>query len=94
MEAFETQVQKQSHPVTQRCSFSSYKWRNTLKVPVGVAPDGALFLFRAPSMADMDISDIDLVRGLRLGETLVPGDHLMVNHGFQLTNKIEVLYMV
>jgi len=80
IDATEFQVQRPSSLLTQACTFSAYKNRNTVKVLIGVTPSGAIsFVSEA---YEGSISDKKLVDVRGLLDKLEPGDEVMADKGF------------
>ena len=68
--------------MTQSCTFSTYKNRNTVKVLTEITPSGAIsFVLECYKRS---ISDKKLVKLSKLLEKLEPGDEIMADKGFQI----------
>ena len=82
IDATEFPLEKPSNPDVQAATWSNYKNRNTLKLLVGVSPNGVL-TFLSPLYGSR-ISDKELTRRSNLLSLLEPGDSIMADRGFDL----------
>lgn len=82
IDATEFAIERPSSLVSQSCTFSTYKNRNTVKVLVGVTPSGAISF--VSECYEGSISDKKLVEVSGLLEKLEPGDEVMADKGFQI----------
>ena len=78
----EIPIQKPSNPLTQRCTFSSYKNRNAVKVLVGSTP-GGLISYLSPAYGGAT-SDRQVVERSRLPEMCDASDSVMADKGFNV----------
>ena len=88
-DATEFQVQRPSSLLTQSCTFSSYKNRNTVKVLIGIIPSGVIAYV---SFAyEGSISDKKLVEVCGILEKLECGDEIMSDKGFQIQDLLALV---
>ena len=87
IDATEIFIQKPTEPIAQQLTFSSYKNHNTGKVLAGITPSGA-FSFISP-MYGGSISDRQLFIESGLLEKLDPGDSIMADKGFNISDILE-----
>lgn len=87
IDATEFPVEQPSSLVSQACTFSSYKNRNTVKVYVGIMSSGVI-TFVSPTY-EGSISDRKLVEVSGLLDLLETGDEIMADNGFQIQANIE-----
>ena len=91
IDATEFSIERPSSLLSQACTFSTYKNRNTVKVLIGVTPSGAIsFVSQA---YEGSISDCKLVEMCGLLEKLEPGDEIMADKGFTI-HDLLILYGV
>ena len=89
IDATEFPIERPSSLMTQSCTFSTYKNRNTVKVLIGIMPSGAIsFVLECYKES---ISDRKLVELSKLLEKLEPGDEIMADKGFQIQNILAPL---
>ena len=87
IDATEVFIQRPSNPTAQQLTFSTYKNHNTAKVLAGITPSGA-FSFISP-MYGGSISDRQLFIESGLLEKLEPGDGIMADKGFNISDLLE-----
>ena len=78
----EIPVQKPANSIAQRCTFSTYKNRNTVKVLVGSTP-GGLISYLSPAYGG-STSDRQIVERSRLVEMCDASDSIMADKGFNV----------
>ena len=82
IDATEFSIERPSSLLSQACTFSSYKNKNTVKVLIGVTPSGAIsFVSEA---YEGSISDRKLVEVSGLLKKLEPDDEIMADKGFTI----------
>jgi len=89
MDATELQVERRSSLLTQSCTFSAYKNRNTVKVLIGILPSGVI-AFVSPTY-EGSVSDKELVRVCGILDKLECGDEMMADKGFQIQDLLAPL---
>ena len=89
IDATEFAIERPSSLVSQSCTFSAYKNKNTVKVLVGVTPSGAISF--VSECYEGSISDKRLVEVSGLLEKLEPGDEVMADKGFQIQDLLAPL---
>ena len=78
----EFSIEKPSDPDAQRCTWSSYKNRNTFKLLVGASPSGGITFLS--SLYGGSVSDNEITLSCGLLDKLDPGDSIMADKGFLL----------
>jgi len=81
IDATEFYIERRSSLLSQACTFSSYKSRNTVKVLIGITPSGAISFV---SNYEGSISDRKLVEVSGLLDKLEAGDEIMADKGFTI----------
>ena len=82
IDATEFAVERPSSLLSQACTFSAYKNKNTIKVLIGVTPSGAIsFVSEA---YEGSISNQKLVEVSGLLDKLEPGVEVMADKGFTI----------
>ena len=89
IDATEFFVERPSSLLSQACTFSSYKNRNTVKVLIGIMPSGTISF--VSNCYEGSISDRKLVELSGLLDRLEPGDELMADKGFQIQDLLAPL---
>ena len=89
IDATEFGIERPSSLVSQSCTFSSYKNKNTVKVLIGIIPSG-LIAFVSP-VYEGSISDKRLVQVSGLLDKLEIGDELMADKGFDIQDLLALL---
>jgi len=89
IDATELQVEKSSSLLTQSCTFSTYKNRNTVKVLIGILPSGVI-AFVSPTY-EGSISDKELTQVCGILDKLECGDEIMADKGFQIQDLLAPL---
>ena len=82
IDATEFPIERPSSLLSQACTFSAYKNRNTVKILIGVTPSGAISFIS--DAYEGSISDCKLVEVCGLLEKLEPGDEVMADKGFKI----------
>lgn len=75
-------LQRPKGPSNQAVTYSTYKSRNTVKVLVGISPDGA-FTYLSPPFGG-NVWGRYIVRESGFLDNIKPGDDVMTDHGFTL----------
>jgi len=86
IDATEFPIQRPSSLLSQSCTFSAYKNRNTVKILIGVTPSGAISF--VSDAYEGSISDRKLVEVCGLLEKLEPGDEIMADKGFTIQDML------
>ena len=89
IDATEFSIERPSSLLSQSCTFSSYKNKNTVKVLVGIMPSGVI-TFVSPTY-EGSVSDRKLVEVSGLLDILEPGDELMADKGFVIQDLLTPL---
>ena len=89
IDATEFFVERPSSLLSQACTFSSYKNRNTVKVLIGIMPSGTISF--VSNCYEGSICDQKLVELSGLLNRLEPGDELMADKGFQIQDLLAPL---
>ena len=84
----EFKIQKPSLPSSQKATYSSYKQTNTLKLLVGIAPNGALTYLS--KIWSGNVSDRRLVEESDFLDLLDAGDDIMADRGFQIRDLLAL----
>ncbi|XP_065888295.1 uncharacterized protein [Dysidea avara] len=85
----ELQVERPSSLLTQSCTFSAYKNRNTVKVLIGILPSGVI-AFVSPTY-EGSISDKELTQVCGILDKREYGDEIMAYKGFQIQDLLAPL---
>lgn len=80
IDCVEFYIQKPKIPSSQKITWSNYKHRNTVKLLVGITPNG-IISFIPPTWTGM-VSDKEIVRSTELINYLQEGDGVMADKGF------------
>ena len=86
IDATEFPIERPSSLLSQACTFSAYKNRNTVKILIGVTPSGAISF--VSDAYEGSISDRKLVEVCGLLEKLEPGDEVMADKGFKIQDML------
>ena len=86
IDATEFPIEQPSSLLSQTCTFSAYKNRNTVKILIGVTPSGAISFIS--DAYEVSISDRKLVEVCGLLEKLEPGDEVMADKGFKIQDML------
>jgi len=89
IDATEFPIQRPSSLLSQACTFSAYKNKNTVKVLIGITPSGVMSF--VSKCYEGSISDRKLVEVSGLLENLEPGDEVMADKGFQIQDLLAPL---
>ena len=80
-------IEKPSDPDSQRCTWSTYKNRNTFKLLVGISPSGAISFLS--SLYGGSVSDNEITLSSGILDLLEEDDSLMADKGFHLQKHCE-----
>ena len=89
IDATEFGIERPSSLVSQSCTFSSYKNKNTVKVLIGIIPSGPI-VFVSP-VYEGSISDKKLVQVSGLLDKLEISDEIMADKGFDIQDLLAPL---
>ena len=84
IDATEFFIEKPTSPCTQKATWSDYKHHNTVKLLVGIAPNGALTFIS--ELWSGSTSDRKIVQESGLIDLLQEGDHVVADRGFNIRN--------
>ena len=86
IDATEFFIEKPTSPCAQKATWSDYKHRNTVKLLVGIAPNGtSIFISKLWSGST---SDRKIVQESSLIDLLQEGDHVMADRGFNIRDQL------
>ena len=86
IDATEFPIEKPANPVIQSSTWSNYKNRNTLKLLVGVTPNGVISFLSG--LYGGRISDKELTKQCGILQKLEEGDALMADRGFDIASQL------
>ena len=89
IDATEIYIQSPTSPVTQQLTFSNYKNHNTLKALIGITPSGVISF--VSDLFGGCISDRELTIQSEFLDKLEPGDSIMADKGFLITDLLDPL---
>ena len=89
IDATEFYIDRPSSLLSQACTFSAYKNKNTAKVLIGITPSGAISF--VSKCYEGSVSDRKLVELSGLLQKLEPGDQIMADKGFQIQDLLTPL---
>ena len=88
IDATEIFTQMPSNPIAQQLTFSSYKNHNTLKALIAITPSGAISFIS--NLYGGSISDRQLTLDSGLIDLLEPGDSVMADRGFTISDILDI----
>ena len=86
IDCFEVFIERPSNLLARSCTWSSYKHHNTIKVLIGIVPQGVIsFIFDAWGGR---VSDKYLTENCGILNNLLPGDVVLADRGFNISDSV------
>lgn len=86
IDCFEVFIEKPSNLVARAQTFSSYKHHNTIKILIGITPQGTIcYVSKA---WEGRTSDKHITENCGFLEKLLPGDLVMADRGFTISESL------
>ena len=86
IDCFEVFIEKPSDLMARAQTYSSYKSHNTVKVLVGITPQGTISFISKPWGGR--VSDVYLTENCGLLKNLLPGDQVLADRGFTVQESV------
>ena len=90
IDCFEIKIEKPSNLVARAATWSQYKQANTVKVLIAIAPQGSIS-FISDAWGGR-VSDKHLTRESKFLDKLLPGDIVLADRGFDITEDLAMVH--
>lgn len=88
IDCFEIKIQKSSNLMAQAATWSSYKHANTVKILIGICPQGAItYISQAYGGRN---SDKYITENCGMLDKLQPGDLILADRGFLISEQVQL----
>ena len=90
IDCFEVFIDRPSHLLARACTWSSYKHHNTVKFLIGITPQGVISYISDAWGGRTCTSDKYLTEYCGLLNNLLPGDIVLADRGFDISESISM----